>query len=330
MQRRAFLITCGAPLLAQRNNTSDPKNSYPEDQHPESARGRAIADFARSLKIQRGIVYVERPEGKLTLDVYEPRKRSPEPIPAILAFGFSAFRKNETQYRWDLDHLLPASTPNLYPPTLARNRVVVVANLRLSTEAKWPAQIHDVKCAMRWVRKLASDLRIDSQRIGAFGASASANMSALLALTADTNQLDDPTCDPSVSTRVKAVVCLSGPFDWEYYKNVDPGNKSLFVDVLPPFLGSDDKLYHEASPSTYVHPGAPPFLLVHGVQDQRVPYSQMGHFANLLKKAGDTVETISVNNYQHGPLPGKEPEPGYEVLDQQIYRFYDRYLDGRG
>ncbi|MDQ2946847.1 MAG: alpha/beta hydrolase, partial [Acidobacteriota bacterium] len=228
-----------------------------------------------------------------------------------------------------LDHLPPAPTPNLYPPALARGRVVVVANLRLSTEAQWPASIHDAKCAMRWVRKHAEELRIDAQRIAAFGASASANISALLALTASTGKLDDPDCDPSVSTDVKAVGCLSGIFDWDYYKNVDSGDKSLFVNVLPPFLGRGDKLYREASPSTYVHTGAPPFLLTHGLQDLRVPYSQMTHFAELLKRATVTVETHSINNYQHGAIPGKEPDPGYAVTDQRIYTFFDRYLNGK-
>src|SRR5580704_8050858 len=98
MHRRTFLLSCSLPLLAQRSNPNDPANPYPEDQHPQSPRGRAIADFARSLNIKRGMVYVTRPEGALTLDVYQPRNRPSRPIPGVLAFGFSAFRKNETSY----------------------------------------------------------------------------------------------------------------------------------------------------------------------------------------------------------------------------------------
>jgi len=328
MKRRLFLAACAGAAYGQANrDPDDPKNPYPEDQHPTSERGRALAEFARSLKIRRGIPFVSRPEGTLTLAVYEPRDRTAHPLPCVLAFGISAFYKNQTNYRWDLDNLMPNPTPNLYPPALARDRVVVVANLRLSNQAMWPAQIHDAKCAMRWVRKNATSLKIDPNRIALFGASASGNLSALVALTAATGQLDDPTCDPKVSTAVKAACCLSTPSDWVYYKNVDSGNKSLFKDVIPPYLGNDDRLYREASPYTYVHSGAPPFFLSHGLQDQRVPYSQMTHFADALKRAGVDVETLSINHYQHGPVRGETPDPPYPEIDKRIYGFFERHLD---
>jgi acetyl esterase/lipase len=327
MKRRTFLAACVGSAFAQANrDPDDPKNPYPEDQHPESPRGRALADFARSLKIRRGIPFVNRPEGELTLAIYEPRNRPRRPIPCVLAFGISAFYKNQTNYRWDLDNLMASPTPNLYPPSLARNRVVVVANLRLSTQAMWPAQIHDAKCALRWVKKNSATLDIDPARVAMFGASASGNLSALVALTGDTGQLDDPAGDRKVTTTVKAACCLSTPTDWVYYKDVDPGNKSLFKDVIPPYLGNDDHLYQEASPYTYVHRGGPPFFLSHGKQDERVPYSQMPHFAAALEKAGVSVETWTIDHFQHGPIRGVTPEPDYPATDAKIYAFFDHHL----
>lgn len=328
MNRRVFLFACTASAWAgQRRDVSHSAFPYPEQQHPHSARGREIAGFARTLTIERGIPYARRPEIELTLDVYSPARRPPSPLPCVLAFGLSGFRINETQYRWDLDHLPPAPTPNLYPPILARRRVVVVANLRVSAQAMFPAQIHDAKCALRWVRTHARRLGIDPERIGLFGASASGSLVSLLALTAAKGQLDDPSCRPGVSTQVKAVCSMSGIYDFTYYEKKDSGNGSLFLDVIPPYLGRDDRLYGQASPANYVHPGAPPFFLIHGLQDRRVPYSQMPYFAALLRKAGITVETESINNYQHGPLPGREPDPGYPATDANIYRFFARYLD---
>jgi len=332
MNRRNFLIGSAGlmncvPVVAQsRKNPDDPNNPYLEDQHPASERGKALADFARSLKIQRAIPFVKRKEGELTLSVYQQEKRSPRPIPCILTFGFSAFRLNSTNYRWDLENLPPSPTSNLYPPALARDRVVVVANLRTSSQAMWPAPVHDAKCAMRWIRKNAAMLNIDPERIGLFGASASGNIAALVALTAAKGQLEDPDGDPTIPTRARAVCALSTPTDWVYYKNVDPGDKSLFVDVLPPYLGNDDHLYREASPVTYVHDGAPPFFLSHGIQDRRVPYSQMARFAEAMGKRA-VVETLSINNFQHGPIPGKQPDPDYPVTDGKISSFLERYLD---
>ena len=319
-------MSCAAPAFAQaRNDPDDPKNPYPEEQNPTAARGRELADFARSLRIKRGTPYVKRPEGELTLDIYEPRSRPSAPLPCVLAFGLSGFRINQTNYRWDLEKLLPSPTANLYPPALARGRVVVVANLRVAAQAMWPAQIHDAKCAIRWVRKNASTLRIDPKRIGFFGASASGNLCALLALTAAKGELDDASCDPKIATDAKAVCCIAAPLDWIFYKESDPGDKSLFGNIMSPYLGNDDKFYREASPIQYIHKGAPPFLLLHGLQDYRVPYSQMTHFAEALNRNG-TVETVAIDNFQHGPMPGKEPDPGYAVLDRKIYGFFDRYL----
>ena len=161
MKRRTFLGTCALPLFAQNKKQNAAANPYPEQQHPESKRGRGIADFARSLNIRRGVPYVSRPEAELTLDFYSPGARSSRALPGVLVFGLAAFKKNSTDFRLDLDALPPSPTPNLYPPILATDRLVVVARVRTSAQAVFPAQIHDCKCALRWVRKNAEDLGLD-------------------------------------------------------------------------------------------------------------------------------------------------------------------------
>jgi acetyl esterase/lipase len=319
--RREFLLGCAAPAAAQQ------RLPYPEEQNPKSPRGKELAEFARSLRIRRGIVYVRRPEGALTLDVYSPAADNGQALPVVIAFGLSAFRINETEYRWDLNRLLPAPTANLYPPILARGRRVAVANLRVAPQSKWPAQIHDAKAAVRWVRRHAAEFAIDPTRIGLFGASASGNLCSLVALTARSGELEDPQSDDRTPTTVRAVCSMAGIYDFEHYQKVDSGDGSLTENVLGSYLGETDRYYREASASTYVKPGAPPFLLLHGRQDRRVPFSQMAHFAALLRRAGVEVETVEIDRYQHGPLPGELPDPGYEVTDRRIYAFFDRHLN---
>ena len=66
---------------------------YPEEQHPHAARGKRLADFARSLDIRRGMTYSSGRFSKLIIDVYSPRTRSTVLRSAILAFGLAAFRE---------------------------------------------------------------------------------------------------------------------------------------------------------------------------------------------------------------------------------------------
>jgi hypothetical protein len=53
----------------------------------------------------------------------------------------------------------------------------------------------------------------------------------------------------------------------------------------------------------------------------------MTQFAERLKKAGVSVDTVSIDNYQHGPIAGKEPNPDYPALDAKIYGFFEKHLD---
>ena len=290
MNRRIFLLASGAPAMARCNLFGASAFPYPEEQHPHAARGKRLADFARSLDIRRGMTYSSGRFSKLIIDVYSPRTHSTVLRSAILAFGLAAFKKNETSYRWDLDHLPSNPTANLYAPILAKNRVVVVANLPVSSEAMWPAQLQACHCALHWVGANAASLGIDQSRVGLVGASASGSLVSLLALLAGTGRFAELACRSQSLPTVRAVCAMSGIYDFEYYARVDAGNKSMFVDVIPPYLGKTNRLYREASPTTYVHHGAPPFLLTHGLQDQRVPYSQMTRFSQVLSQKGVTVE----------------------------------------
>ncbi len=121
----------------------------PEKQYPRSARGRELAKIARSISIVRDIVFVERPERTLRLDVYSPGNRLRGSIPAILTIGVAAWKYQRKDFQLDLDDLLPEPTTFLYPPCLApRGYVVVSAECRVSGEAIFPAQLHDCKCAV--------------------------------------------------------------------------------------------------------------------------------------------------------------------------------------
>jgi acetyl esterase/lipase len=150
--------------------------------------------------------------------------------------------------------------------------VVVSIDYRLGPKARWPDQIIDVKCAVRYLRANAVGLNIDPNEIGAWGQSAGGHLVGLLG-TAGPSAGWDVGAYTNESSKIQAVVDMAGPSDL-----LTMGNQGdsftvaeTFVSLLGPIphklIGSDLKA---ASPVTYIEPGDPPFLLMHSTDDEIV------------------------------------------------------------
>jgi acetyl esterase/lipase len=333
MTRSEFIAVATGALVARAEcRPQKPSLLPPEVQTPTTPRGRRIAEVARSLRIVKDIEYIKRPERVLRLNVYSPARQSGRRLPAIVTFTHAAWRKEDRSFRRDLDQLPLAPTPDLYAPVLAsRGYIVVSADCRLASEAHFPAQIHDCKCAIRWTRANAARFQIDPDRIGLVGSSASGQLVALAAVTRAEHGLEDETCYQGQSSSVQAVYAFAGLFDFEQYEQ-HPGDGTLRAQIQDYLGGSYQQLparYRQASPARYVAPGNPPFLLMHGVEDRRVPYDQSERFAKLLMRVGVPVKFVSVRNYAHGPIRDLQPEPKCELLDQEIYDFLQEHLTVR-
>ncbi|MHA0035535.1 alpha/beta hydrolase fold domain-containing protein [Deinococcus sp. PESE-13] len=197
----------------------------------------------------------------LALDVLRPRARATEPVPAILHFhggGWVKFGK------WPVANTF-----------LARAGFVTVsADYRLAPGATFPAQLHDVKTAVRFVRAHAAELGIDPQRIGAWGVSAGAHLAALLGTVSGEEGPDGGWSDggwPGESSAVQAVGSVCGPLDFfDPAWNFGPEPFELLGGPFHERLA----LARAASPLEHVTPDAPPFCLLHGIADDEVPVSQ--------------------------------------------------------
>src|SRR5581483_1492294 len=279
----------------------------PEKQNPSSSRGRGIAEIARSIAVSRDIPFAARSGRTLLLDVYAPRTPVQAPLPAILRFGVAAWRTQTKAFRFDLDHILAAPTPNLYAPILVPlGYVVISAECRVASEARFPAQLHDCQRALDWVRANASRFSIDVNRIGVMGASASGHLASLLALTDRTGALRENSSEAGSFPPLRAAYSFAGLYDFEYYVS-HPGDRTLMPQIED-FLGGTfhdmPEPYRQASPIQHLQSGGPAFLLMHGKQDRRVPFDQSPHFVRALKKAGVAVNFQAIDHYVHGPMPG--------------------------
>lgn len=181
----------------------------------------------------------------------------------------------------------------------AQNGYVGVAvRYRLTGEAPFPACVNDVKSAVRWLRANAQKYHIDPNRIGAMGHSAGAHLVAMLGLAPNDAGLDVGE-NLGYSSVVNAVCGIATPCDFINW-NSDKGESSGPVGLLAGPGESLEERAKKASPISYVHKDAPPFLLIHGTKDGTVPIAQVQRFAHQLREAGaENVHLIMLDNLGH-------------------------------
>lgn len=141
----------------------------------------------------------------------------------------------------------------------------------------WPRSLHDAKTAVIWLRANAERLKLDPERIAAFGNSAGGNMALMLATTTPADGLEPEDAPAAASTRVACAIDLYGALDLPNYHDM-----KMFQQTRE----ENPDIYRKASPVTYVSAGDAPMLIVHGTADETVDVSQARTMAAALEKAG--------------------------------------------
>jgi len=203
----------------------------------------------------------------------------------------------------------------------------VTIGYRLSREATWPAQIHDCKAAIRWVRSHARKYHLDPDRIGVMGPSAGGHLVALLGTSGGVTALEGDLGEyRSTSSRVSCVVDEFGPSEL-LAMGRSPGldhdstNSPESRLVGGPVQERKD-VARSASPVTHVTPDDPPFLIIHGTADPLVPFDQSKRLYDALRRVGVEALLIPVTDGGHGGF--RSPE-----LQRRIAQFFDKHLLGK-
>ncbi|MDZ7842750.1 MAG: alpha/beta hydrolase [Gammaproteobacteria bacterium] len=229
-----------------------------------SCLSTASAAVDHDYEILPDQIYAQRESGDLTGDLYLPVVDGASP--GIIMIHGGGWRRGDVD---DMEKFARRAA--------AAGFAVFNITYRLAPEHKFPAQLEDVRDAVRWLRSRAADYRIDPDRIGAWGYSAGAHLAMLLGtLGKDALPGDGP---GAPSARVAAVVAGAGPTDLRAY----PDNK--YVAALMP-EDADEKLFTLASPLAAVSGDDAGMFLYHGKRDWIVGYRNSVNMLQALRGAG--------------------------------------------
>jgi acetyl esterase/lipase len=255
-----------------------------------------------TVKTETDVVYGKGNGTELRLDLAMPAQGD-GPFPAIVCVHGGGWKGGSYK---DLSQTIRAFAAEGFVAISVQYRLTPPRGVAASgLKARWPAQIEDCKCAVRWLRANASKYKVDKERIGAVGYSAGGHLVLLLGLTTKEDGLEgngDLTPEAAQqSSRVQCVVDFFGPSDLttgDWDKRVEP----LLLDLFDGSLQDKPKEYREASPITYVRkdPNNPPILIFHGTQDEIVRYNQSSKLESALKEVGADVTLVTMEGDGHG------------------------------
>jgi len=254
----------------------------------------------------------------LVIDIYMPPKHA-TPKPLVLYIHGGGWVGGHTRHGGALAN---------FPAALARlaSEGFVVASLeyRLAAEAPFPAQVQDVRAALRFLKANAATYGLDPARTGIWGGSAGGHLAALAATSCGVTSLDAPgTTAPAGSECVQAAAIWYGVFDFAALAAGRPGGQDAAGAKLLACQGpcSPEK-YAAASPNTYIDPRDPPFLLIHGEADKTVPVGQSLLGEAKLKAAHVPVDTIIIPGVDHSFI-GQTPQETTQATLRAINATFD-------
>lgn len=274
----------------------------------------AQGQIPEGVEVVRDVVYATVGQRRLHMDLVRPQTQPEEPLPVLIHIHGGAWRSGS----YHTDILYPFAAAGYFTASI---------EYRLTQEAIFPAQIHDCKAAVRFLRAKAADYKIDAERIGVIGLSAGGHLAALLGTSGGVEELEGDLGYPEQSSRVQAVINMFGPTDITTMI-ADRGRRLGAVSPEDELVGGpleeNLELARQASPLTYVDATDPPFLILHGDKDQVVPFVQSVKFDQALRAAGVDSTFVRMRNGGHGLRPGVYPTR--PQLNAMIIRFLKEKL----
>lgn len=267
------------------------------------ARAQPPAPDIGDLRAERDIVFGKGGDMDLTLDVYRPPEGVESKRMAIIHLfggGFFVGDKNAGYIINDAKALG------------ARGYTNVSSNYRLQSEGPWPAQIHDAKAAIRWVRANAAEIGVDEDKIAIAGYSAGGMLSLLAGGTNGVERFEGDGGNAGVSSDVQAAI------------GVYPLATATIAGGLFPGLEGDAlaAAMEDASPTTHISENHAPTIFVHGTADTTVLLSSSINYFNQLQELGVPSALTAIQGANHAF--DNAALDAVDLMAQSIDLFLDR------
>lgn len=275
---------------------------------------RPSSKVPNDIEFEKGLVYAKYGTREMHLDLFKPKRKGRFPAVIIVHGG-----------AWITGH---HTMENPLAIALAkRGYVAVTVEHRLSNEKKYPAQIHDLKASVRWLRANAKKFDIDENRIGAVGGSSGGHLVALLGATNDMRHFEGDGGNSKFSSRIQSVVDIDGTATF-----VDPGN--IEKEIKGPWdtntrltgftYAQNPEIWKEASPITHVNRKSAPTLFLHSSSYR--PFQQREEMSAKLNALGIVSEIVVVPDTPH---PFWLFRPWFDTTVENIDRFFKKTLQSK-
>lgn len=202
------------------------------------------------IEARENLIYRKTETSELKADVYSPKKGKHHPAVLLIHGGGWISGSKENQ--------------QIMGQHLAENGyVAVVANYRLSREAKFPAAVHDLKTSLSWMRKNASEFGINADKISVLGTSAGAQLATLVGVTSGNKKFTEDEYENL--DKIQAIVNIDGIVSFIHPESEESEIAGLWLDGLQE---ENPQNWKDASPLEYVDENTPPILFINSAQSR--------------------------------------------------------------
>ena len=268
--------------------------------------------MSEGLNTSLGVTYARYGDRTLQMDIYRPKDAWGH-LPAVVCIHGGGWAKGSRESHRAMAQALAS-----------RGYVAATISYRLSGEAKFPAQIHDCKAAVRFLRAHADEYGIDANHIGAIGLSAGGHLTALLATSSGVADLEGSGGNPGASSAIQAAVPMGAQTDFLSERTREVSAAEPKGVIWQQFLGGTQEecpaVYRAASPLTHLDAGDPPCWFIAGEHDDASTHA--GAFRKQMKHHGISSGLTIIKDAPHGFI-------GKQVWFDQMVERADQFLRDR-